>query len=112
MVFRTVQMRKKQKDLTADLNPKHGFWYGPGVVLALESSDPDKLRPRLYYVSLLGRLYRCAEHQLRALSPQATLARLRLEEASKRGELLVGSQGVNALKPEQPVKGIDITKEA
>jgi hypothetical protein len=110
MVYRRRYLGKTRAEVP-ELSPKTGAWYGPAVVLALESSDPDQLRPRLYYVSMFGKLYKCAEHQLRAMSPSAELARRRLEEFSKNGAVMTGGQGVAALKPDQKVKGIDISSE-
>ena len=94
------------------IHPKNGYWYGPATVVATESSDSEQLRPRLYYVSMFGRLYKCAEHQLRAMSPSAELARRRLLEFIKNKGVVVGNGNVDALKPDHQVKGLDITKEA
>ena len=59
---------------------------------------------------MFGRLYRCAEHQLRALPPSAELARRRLLEFQKNGAVMVGNDNISALKPDQNLKGIDITE--
>ena len=95
-----------------EIGPKKGFWYGPAVVLATDSSsDPEKLRPRLYYIAMFGRLYRVAEHQLKSLPPTAELARRRLEEFQRNGAVLVGNGNVSALRPDTQLKGIDITED-
>ena len=115
MVYRLVQLGNRtvrRRGETGELQPKQGYWYGPGTILTTESSQgEDTLRPRIYYVSLFGRLYRCAEHQLRAMSPQAELARRRLIEFQKNGGLVLGPNGAEGLRPDHQVPGIDITRE-
>lgn len=111
MVYRRVPLGKRRAS-RGTINPKQGFWYGPATVLAKESSDMEQLRPRLYYVSLFGRLYKCAEHQLRAMTPSAELARRRLQEFVRNGGVLQGNNNTEGLKSAKRVQGLDITKEA
>jgi hypothetical protein len=111
MVFRKIPLGRRRAPRGL-INPKNGYWYGPAVVIATEPSDPEQLRPRLYYIALFGRLYKCAEHQLRAMSPSAELARRRLLEFAKNKGVVVGNGDVDALKPDQKIKGLDITGEA
>ena len=110
LVYRTKKLGSTRAD-EPDLSPKRGFWYGPAVVLATDTTDHDKLRPRLYFIAMFGRLYRCAEHQLKALPPSAELARRRLAEFQKNGAILVGNNGAQALRPDQQLKGTDISEE-
>jgi len=53
---------------------------------------------------MYGRLYRCAEHQLKALPPSAELARRRLIEFQKNGAVMVGNPGVSALQPDAKLR--------
>jgi hypothetical protein len=46
------------------------------------------------------------------MSPSAELARRRLLEFIKNKGVVVGNGNVDALKPDQQIKGLDITKEA
>ena len=109
LVFRRTPLGKTRAEVP-EVHPKSGYWYGPAVVLSSESSDADKLRPRMYYIAMLGKLYRCSEAQLKALPASAEIARRRLIEFQKNGAIVVGNGNVEALRPDQKIRGVDISE--